>query len=110
MLIGAAAEGGGPVSTFHWPSDDGWPYPDGEAGMVDVEGLFDDDALNLRAGSAHLLDHLEPLERQVITAHYGLDGRPVRTMKELHNDLGVPREELRTALGTALAKLRAQLG
>jgi hypothetical protein len=32
-----------------------------------------------------------------------------RTMKELHNDLGVTRADLREALGSGLAKLRTQL-
>ena len=60
-------------------------------------------------GPPHLFDDLDPLERMVITSRFGLDGAVPRTMKELHNDLGVPRADLRDALGSGLAKLRTQL-
>jgi DNA-directed RNA polymerase sigma subunit (sigma70/sigma32) len=95
--------------TFLWPADDGWPYPDAEGELVDPESGPDDDLLSLRATPPHLFDDLEPLEREVISARFGLDGAPVRSMKELHAELGVPREQLRLALGSGLAKLRAQL-
>ena len=35
--------------------------------------------------------------------------RVYRAMKQLHNDTGVARAELREALGSGLAKLRTQL-
>ena len=96
------------MSSF-WPTDDGWPYPDGQRELADPAGDIDDDALLLKAAPPHLLDRLEPLERQVITAHYGLDGSPARTMKQLHADLGLSRSELRDALGSGLTKLRTYL-
>ena len=43
------------------------------------------------------------------TARFGLDGRPVVSMKQLQHELGLPRAELRTALGDGLAKVRAHL-
>ncbi len=95
--------------TFLWPAEDGWPYPDAEGELVDPDGGLDDDLLSLRATPPHLFDDLDPLEREVISARFGLHGAPVRSMKELHADLGVPREQLRLALGSGLAKLRAQL-
>jgi DNA-directed RNA polymerase sigma subunit (sigma70/sigma32) len=98
------------MSSYLWPSEDGWPYPDAEAETPDPAAAVDDDALLLRMTPAHLFDTLEPLERQVITAHYGLDGAPPRSMKELHHDLGLSRADLREALGGGLAKLRATLG
>ena len=98
------------MSSFFWPSEDGWPYPDTEGETIDLAGGVDDDALNLRAAPPHLFDHLDPLERQIITAHYGLDGQPARTMKQLHTDLGMPRADLRQVLGAGLAKLRSELG
>ena len=66
---------------YVWPSEDGWPYPDGDGHPidVDVDGVFDDDVLSVLA-SPHLLDHLEPLERRVISDHYGLNGTPARSM------------------------------
>ncbi len=94
-----------------WPSDDGWPYgDDADAGPADLDADLDDDLVSLHALASHLLDGLDPLERQVLTARFGLDGLPVRTMKELGHDLGVARSDLRLALGGGLAKLRTHLG
>ena len=95
--------------TYLWPSEDGWPYPDGESEATRSDEVVDDDAMVLRAAPPHLFDHLEPLERRVVTAHYGLDGSPARSMKELRTELGVPRTEIREALAGGLAKLRARL-
>ncbi len=97
------------MSSYLWPSEDGWPYPDAEAEVPDLASSFDDDALLLKMTPAHLFDTLDPLERQVVTAHYGLNGSPPRTMKELQADLGMSRSELRTALAGGLAKLRTTL-
>ena len=101
------------MSTYVWPSEDGWPYPDPDADadveVVDPSAGFEDDALLLKATPAHLFDGLDPLERQVVTAHYGLNGKPPRSMKELHHELGLSRAELREALAGGLAKLRTTL-
>ena len=94
------------MSSYVWPNDDGWPYPDSVGEWADQAGDIDDDLLSLRAGPPHLFD---PLERQVITSRFGLDGAVPRTMKQLHNDTGVARADLREALGSGLAKLRIQL-
>jgi DNA-directed RNA polymerase sigma subunit (sigma70/sigma32) len=96
------------VSSY-WPTDDGWPYADTVGEVPDPDGEVDDDLLSLRVPATHLLDRLDPLERKVITAHYGIGGPP-RSMKELHSELGLPRDELRGLLGSGLAKLRTQLG
>jgi DNA-directed RNA polymerase sigma subunit (sigma70/sigma32) len=98
------------MSSFVWPSDDGWPYPDtsSDLDVIDLDGAIDEDTIALRA-DAHLFASLSPLEHDVLCARYGLDGAPVRSMKQLHVDLGVPRADLRDALGTALAKVRAHL-
>jgi len=77
--------------------------------MVDLDATIDDDAMVLRNMGARLFEFLDPLERQVITAHYGLDGSPPLTMKELHHETGLPRAELREALAGGLAKLRTTL-
>lgn len=97
------------MSTFLWPADDGWPYPDAERDQVDLDSDVDDDLMSLKAPPPHLFDALDPLEREVLTARFGLHGAPIQSMKELHSRLGVSREELRLALGSGLAKLRAQL-
>lgn len=97
------------MRSYVWPSEDGWPYPDGRAELPDLDGNVDEDAMVLRGAGSHLFDMLDPLERQVITAHYGLDGTPPQTMKELHHAMGLPRTELREALAGGLAKLRISL-
>jgi DNA-directed RNA polymerase sigma subunit (sigma70/sigma32) len=104
------------ISDDRWPSDEGWPYPDGDAAesfceeLVDVDTLTDDDLVSLHAAGGHLLECLNPVERQVVTGRYGLDGAPPRSMRELQQDLGLPRAELRLALGGALTKLRTRVG
>lgn len=92
----------------YWPTEDGWPYRDDGVGDVDLASVIDEDVLSLRM-ERHLLDDLDPLERRVIEAHYGLSGGMPRTMKELRSELGVPRADLRSALGSGLAKLRTHL-
>ena len=92
----------------YWPTDDGWPYHDELREEADLSALVDDDVLSIST-ERHLLDSLDPLERQVIQAHYGLDGAEPRSMKQLKVDLGVPRADLRSALGSGLAKLRTHL-
>jgi hypothetical protein len=99
----------GSMSTFVWPTDDGWPYPDTRDETIDLDGEADDDLLNLTATSQHLLDHLNPLEREVVCARFGLAGQPERSMRELVSATGLPRADLRDALGSGLDKLRTQL-
>jgi DNA-directed RNA polymerase sigma subunit (sigma70/sigma32) len=96
------------MSSF-WPSEDGWPYPDVEREEIDRGADLDEDLMSLRAGPPHLFDDLDPLERQVIAARFGLGGAPMRTMKELHAETGLPRADLRSALGSGLGKLRSHL-
>ena len=96
------------MRSFPWLADEGWPYPDAELEVVDPAGDLDDDLLSVMTDT-HLLDDLDPLERQVIGARFGLRGTPLRSMKELRADLGLPREDLRHAMGSGLAKLRAHL-
>jgi DNA-directed RNA polymerase sigma subunit (sigma70/sigma32) len=98
------------MSSFLWPNDEGWPYPDTQGETIDLGAATDDDVLSLQAAPAQVLSHLDPLERAVITAHYGLGGQTPRTMKQLHAEMGLPRAELREVLGTGLAKLRTELG
>ncbi len=92
-----------------WPDETGWPYPDTTKETADAAGDVDDDVVLLRAAPAHLYDRLEPLERQVVVAHYGLGGATPRSMKQLHHELGLSRADLRDALAGGLAKLRVSL-
>jgi DNA-directed RNA polymerase sigma subunit (sigma70/sigma32) len=95
--------------TFLWPNEDGWPYPDPGREEIDLDSNVDDDMMLFRAAPMRLFAPLNPLERQVLTAHYGLGGSPARSMKELHNDLGLPRAEIKEVLAGGLAKLRTNL-
>lgn len=97
------------MGTFVWPAEGGWPYPDTGREVTDPQGEVDDDLLSILAGSRHLLDGLSPLERQIITDHYGLAGRTPCTMKQLHSQTGLSRAALRDALGSGLDKLRTRL-
>jgi len=100
------------MPTFLWPAEDGWPYPDPdparEADAALAEDPTDDDLLAVRM-DGHFLDHLDAVERQVIAAAFGLDGQPLRTIPQLHDELGISNAQLEGAMGTGLAKLRAQL-
>jgi DNA-directed RNA polymerase sigma subunit (sigma70/sigma32) len=103
------------MRSYLWPGDTGWPSPvreeeDAEQlDVIDLDADIDLDALSLHAPPPHLFDGLSELERSVLGARFGLGGQPVRSMKELHTDLGVSRHELRDALEAALDKLRDQL-
>lgn len=97
------------MPTFLWPTEDGWPYPDGDREATDPSADLDDDLLSLRVPSTHLLDRLDDTERRVITLRYGLNGQQPHTMKQLHALLGMSRGELRDVLGSGLSKLRARL-
>ena len=99
-----------------WPSEDGWPYadadPDADADEIDPADLdadVDDDLVSLHVTGSHLFDGLDPLQRRVVAARFGLDGHPARTMRELQAELGLPRDELRPALGDGLATVRSHL-
>ena len=101
------------MKTYLWPGDTGWPTPEEDElepyDAVDVEAEPDLDALSLHVPPPHLFDHLSETEMAVLSARFGLAGQPVRSMKELHIDLQLTRQELREALASALAKLRDQL-
>ena len=97
------------MTTFPWPADDGWPYPDDLAETTDHTADVDDDLVALHAGSAHLLQELDDAERQVVSARYGLDGGAPRSMKQLRNETGMSHAEVRRVLGSGLEKLRLRM-
>lgn len=100
------------MARFLWPAEDGWPYPDSDDNneeVVDLTAEFDHDVVSIHALAGHLFDGLDPLEREVIDSRFGLEGHEVLSMKQLQHNLGVPREELRLALGSGLDKLRTHL-
>jgi DNA-directed RNA polymerase sigma subunit (sigma70/sigma32) len=101
------------MRSYLWPGDTGWPTPEQDEieplDVVDLDAELDLDALSLHAPPPHLFDGLSPIELTVLDARFGLHGCAVRSMKELHNELDLTRQELREALASALAKLRDQL-
>ena len=96
------------MTMTRWQVEDGWPYPDALGDVVDVAGEADDDLVAIRVDT-HLFDTLSALEREVIAARFGLAGHEVRTMTQLHHDLGVDGDDLRHAYAEGLEKLRIHL-
>jgi DNA-directed RNA polymerase sigma subunit (sigma70/sigma32) len=94
-------------STFPlFPTDDGWPYPDGWRETASEEDI-DLDALELRA-DRHAFDALTPAEYAVLANRFGLAGRAC-SMKEIARDMGCSRAAARELLGSALDKVRTRL-
>lgn len=92
-----------------WPSEDGWPYPDADVDLVDPAGAVDDDLLSLRTSGRRLIGSLDAMERQVITARFGLDGRGTRSFEQIEATTGLPPARALDVIGSGLAKLRRQL-
>ncbi len=93
-----------------FPTDDGWPYPDGplaEAADPIADDDIDLDALELRA-DPHVFADLTPREHEVLSLRFGLRG-PALSMKELSRALGCSHADARECLGRAIDKVRARL-
>lgn|ERR671918_459279 len=95
-------------------SEEGWPYPDGdddpdEVEPVDLRSDADEDLVALHALPPHALSLLSDEERLVVSARFGLDGHAPRTLRELHDELGLSRDRVRHALTDGLGKLRGAL-
>jgi DNA-directed RNA polymerase sigma subunit (sigma70/sigma32) len=73
----------------------------------------EDDTRELTETVKALLDTLEPTARTVITAHYGLDGRPPQTLaaigQELGRHRGLTRQRVSQIALEARAAMREQL-
>jgi hypothetical protein len=94
-------------STFPlFPTDDGWPYPDGwreESSDDDI----DLDALELRA-DPHAFDALTAAEYTVLQNRFGFSG-PACSMKDIARDLGCSHAAAAEILGSAIDKVRTRL-
>ncbi len=90
-----------------FPTDEGWPYPDGIDDRAAPDEL-DLDALELRA-DPHAFDGLTADERIVLSSRFGLDGTDPCSMKELSRRMGRPRGEIRETLGRGIDKLRDRI-
>lgn len=69
----------------------------------------EDDTQELAETVQALLDTLEPTARTVITAHYGLDGRPPRTLAAIGQELGRRRGLTRQRVSQIVLKARAAM-
>ena len=97
------------MGTFLWPSEDGWPYPDADLDVVDPAASVDEDLLSLRTAARRVIGNLDAMERQVITARFGLDGKGTRSFEQIQATTGLPPARALDVMGTGLAKLRRQL-
>jgi DNA-directed RNA polymerase sigma subunit (sigma70/sigma32) len=96
--------------------EDGWPYPDDDDDDVDEQlepidpgAEVDDDLVALHALPRRAVAGLTPVERTVIARRFGFDGQPPCTVSQLHDQLGLPRREVRQVLVEGLTKLRGHL-
>ena len=99
---------------FDFISEDGWPYRDDgddaeQLEPIDLRSDADDDLVALHALPTHALTGLTDMERTVVSARFGLDGHRPRTLRELHDELGLSRERVRQSLADGLDKLRGVL-
>ena len=97
------------MGTFVWPSEDGWPYPDTDLELVDPAAAVDDDLLSLHTAARRVIGNLDAIERQVITARFGLDGKGARSFEQIQATTGLPPARALDIMGSGLAKLRRQL-
>jgi len=88
-----------------FPTDDGWPYPDGIDRGEAVELDVDVDALSL---GGRTFDTLTPLERDVLLRRFGF-GCPAESMRELAASMHCSRSEAAQVLGQAINKVRVAL-
>lgn len=90
-----------------FPTDEGWPYPDGGHDLAD-DAEVDLDDLELRL-DRHAFDALTPREREALFRHFGLAGETALSMKQLGPALGCTHREARDLLGAAIDKVRTRL-
>ena len=77
-----------------FPTDDGWPYPDGSTHATMLDDTEPDlDALELHA-DRHAFDTLTPAERAAVVQHFGLDGKtpvPTQAARPTHSAAPAPK-------------------
>ena len=81
--------------------------------LADAAVRLPDEQLDTRwrADCAHrLLDSVEPRERHILEARFGLGGSEERTLQELADELGLSRERVRQIEKQALERLEERAG
>jgi hypothetical protein len=95
-----------------FPTDEGWPYPDGAPELLAPDAIDagepDLDELDLRI-DPHAYDQLDARERAVLFAHFGLGGSAVVATPELGRRLGCTDAEVAVLLEAAVDKVRRHL-
>jgi RNA polymerase sigma factor (sigma-70 family) len=77
------------------------------AGLPDARLDMAHDRLLARDHVRQLLGRLDPRERSVVLAYYGLEGEPTATYQQVAHRLGLSKQRVRQIEQSALAKLRA---
>jgi hypothetical protein len=79
---------------------------------ADVRTLADSDAMDQidnRLDVARLLDSVTPLQRTILTAHFGLDGsKPVGDHRKLAHIAEIPLARVQVEIDAALATMRGK--
>ena len=57
-----------------------------------------------------MLNKLDPVDRQLVVRHFGLDGREPMTLAAMGKEVGVSRERSRQRLMRAMNKMRILAG
>jgi hypothetical protein len=90
-----------------FPTDDGWPYPDGAPESWGDDGI-DLDVLELLC-SRHVYDALSVSEHEALFRHFGLGDEKALTMKQLGPALGCSHAAAAALVGSAVDKVRRHL-
>ena len=95
-----------------FPTDDGWPYPDGGPELHGVEfvddGEPDLDEMDLRL-DPHAYDTLDDRERVLLFSRFGLGGTLVVSMSDMCRELHCTHDEASALLDSAVDKVRRHL-
>ena len=71
------------------------------------ESLMDKVEISIRLDCVDdLLEHLKPLDRELVIRHYGVGGQTPVTLHALAKEIGVSRERVRQRISTSLRRLK----
>jgi hypothetical protein len=91
-----------------FPSDDGWPYPDGAPEWCNTDDGIDLDLLELLC-ARHAYEGLTVQEHEALFRHFGLGSEPALSMQQLGPALGCSHAAAAALVGAAVEKVRRHL-